>query len=78
MTRLVLFNRLFPLWAILMSVLAFLAPELLSSWQSMIVPLLAAVMFLMGVTLTEYDFKRIVIIPRTILICVLLTYLVMP
>ncbi len=78
MTRLVLFNRLFPLWAILMSVLAFLAPELLSSWQSMIVPLLAAVMFLMGVTLTEDDFKRIVLFPRPILIGVLLQFLVMP
>jgi BASS family bile acid:Na+ symporter len=78
MTQLILFNRLFPLWAILISTLAFLAPDLFGSWQSMIVPLLATVMFLMGVNLTADDFKRILLLPRPILIGVLLQFLLMP
>jgi BASS family bile acid:Na+ symporter len=78
MTQFILFNRLFPLWAMLISTLAFLAPDMFSSWQSMIVPLLAAVMFLMGINLTAADFKRILRVPRPILIGVFLQFLVMP
>ena len=78
MDQLTVFNRLFPLWAILISILAFLLPGLFSPWQNMIVPLLAVVMFLMGITLTADDFKRVLVIPQPILIGVFLQFLIMP
>ena len=71
-------NRLFPLWAILVSLLAFLAPGVFSPWQGMIVPLLAVVMFMMGITLSAADFKRVLVAPRPILIGVFLQFLIMP
>ena len=52
------FNRLFPLWAVLVSVLAFSLPDQFSQLESAIVPLLALVMFMMGLTLCEDDFRR--------------------
>jgi len=76
--QLAYFNRLFPLWAILISVLALLGPGLFSPWQDMIVPLLATVMFLMGITLTSDDFKRVLVFPKPILIGVFLQFLIMP
>lgn len=78
MQQLAYFNRLFPLWAILISVLALLGPGLFSPWQDMIVPLLATVMFLMGITLTSDDFKRVLVFPKPILIGVFLQFLIMP
>ena len=53
-------------------------PELFGAWQSMIVPLLAAVMFLMGITLTPDDFKRVLAFPQPILLGVFLQFLIMP
>jgi len=44
----------------------------------MIVPLLATVMFLMGITLTSDDFKRVLVFPKPILIGVFLQFLIMP
>lgn len=78
MSQLAQFNRLFPLWAILISILAFLIPGLFSTWQGMIVPLLATVMFLMGITLIPDDFKRVLIFPRPVLIGVFLQFMIMP
>lgn len=71
-------NNLFPLWAVLISVLAFTVPGLFSSSQQAIVPLLATVMFLMGLTLTPDDFRRVAVMPRPILIGVFLQFLIMP
>jgi len=71
-------TRFFPLWAILISALAFARPDLFAALQGAIVLLLAAVMFTMGLTLTAADFRRVVTMPRPILIGVGLQFLIMP
>ena len=72
------FNSLFPLWAILVALLAFFNPVLFSSWQAAIVPLLALVMFIMGLTLEPQDFSRILRSPKPVAIGVALQFLLMP
>ncbi|MBN2964764.1 bile acid:sodium symporter family protein [Sulfurospirillum sp. T05] len=51
-------NGLFPLWAVLVGALAYLAPTLFKSHASLIVPLLTMIMFFMGATLKAEDFLR--------------------
>jgi BASS family bile acid:Na+ symporter len=72
------FNKLFPLWALLISLLAFFSSDFFSQLQSLIIPLLAVVMFIMGLTLSSEDFKRVVLMPKPIAIGVVLQFLVMP
>ena len=71
-------TTLFPLWAILLSGAAFFFNEPFSSLASWIIPLLAGVMFTMGLTLRASDFKRILEDPRPILVGVLLQFILMP
>lgn len=71
-------TTLFPLWAILLSGVAFFFNEPFSSLASWIIPLLAGVMFTMGLTLKAADFKRILEDPRPILVGVLLQFILMP
>ena len=71
-------TTLFPLWAILLSGVAFFFNEPFSSLASWIIPLLAGVMFTMGLTLKAADFKRILQDPRPILVGVLLQFILMP
>ena len=71
-------TTLFPLWAILLSGVAFFFSETFSSLASWIIPLLAGVMFTMGLTLKAADFKRILQDPRPILVGVLLQFILMP
>ncbi|WP_230406565.1 bile acid:sodium symporter family protein [Candidatus Scalindua japonica] len=71
-------TRLFPVWAILLSVTAFFFPNMFSELRPAIIPLLSVVMFCMGMTLKWPDFKEIVKSPKIILIGVLLQYFVMP
>lgn len=71
-------TTLFPLWAILLSGVAFFFSEPFSSLASWIIPLLAGVMFTMGLTLKAADFKRILQDPRPILVGVLLQFILMP
>ncbi|MDG2251772.1 MAG: bile acid:sodium symporter family protein [Gammaproteobacteria bacterium] len=75
MTR---FNQLFPVWALCISCIAFVASDFLSSFEEAIVPLLTVVMFMMGLTLTQKDFKRISKEPKAVFIGVLLQFLLMP
>ena len=75
MTR---FNTFFPLWAILLSGAAIFFSESFSSLASWIIPLLAGVMFTMGLTLKATDFQRILRDPRPILVGVLLQFILMP
>ena len=75
MTR---FNTFFPLWAILLSGAAIFFSEFFSSLASWIIPLLAGVMFTMGLTLKAADFQRILRDPRPILVGVLLQFILMP
>ena len=49
---------LFPVWAGLLALLAYLAPPLFTPFSGAIVPLLVVIMFGMGLTLTPADFSR--------------------
>ena len=71
-------NRYFPLWAILFSIGAFSFSEIFSAASNAIVPLLAGVMFLMGLTLTKEDFKRVSKNPSPVLVGVTLQFILMP
>ncbi len=72
------FNSLFPLWAILISVIAFFFSASFSGLEDAIVPLLATVMFMMGLTLKHDDFLRIAKDPKPVFVGVLLQFLLMP
>lgn len=72
------FNRLFPLWAILLSLLAYAFPGFFVGFKIYIIPMLSLVMFFMGLTLTVADFKRVLRSPKPIAIGVLLQFLLMP
>tara|TARA_B110000879_G_scaffold69485_1_gene97132 strand:+ start:536 stop:1492 length:957 start_codon:yes stop_codon:yes gene_type:complete len=72
------FNRLFPLWALLISLLAFFLNAPFAALSTVIVPLLATVMFMMGLTLTKADIERIVKDPKPILVGVILQFVLMP
>jgi len=92
MTPLQRINVLFPLWAILLAVAAFLVPEFFTAsmvfgkapdaWviglPQMILPLLAIIMFCMGLTLTPADFARVLREPHKILFGIFLQFLMMP
>lgn len=75
MTR---FNANFPLWAVLLSIAAFFFSEGFSQLQALIVPLLALIMFVMGLNLTREDFLRIANDPKPVFIGVVLQFLLMP
>jgi BASS family bile acid:Na+ symporter len=69
---------LFPLWAVLFSVYAFLFPELLTNLKSLIIPLLAVIMLGMGMTLTWDNFSNVIKSPKVIAVGVGLQFIIMP
>jgi BASS family bile acid:Na+ symporter len=71
-------TRAFPLWALLFSGLAWLNPHWFVAQKPAIVPLLALVMFGMGLTLTLSDFRRVLKRPAVVGLGVLLQYACMP
>ncbi|NHN84037.1 bile acid:sodium symporter [Acetobacter musti] len=71
-------TRLFPVWAILISACAIAFPAPFVRLLPAVTPLLAFIMFTMGVTLTPGDFIRIMRRPFPVLAGVGLHYLVMP
>lgn len=71
-------NRLFPILAIIVAILAFNEPTPLLAWKASIVPLLAAVMFCMGLTLRANDFKRVWNNPQPIALAIIIQFSVMP
>lgn len=73
-----IFNHLFPLWALLLSIVAFFFHEPFSALERAIVPMLSGVMFMMGLTLDKNDFFRISKEPRPLFIGVLIQFLLMP
>ena len=73
-----LFNRLFPLWALLAAVIAFSNADLFASFEPFIVPLLAIVMFMMGLTLERADLQRVIADPRPVLVGVACQFVIMP
>lgn len=71
-------TRLFPLWALLGSLLAWLQPGWFSPLQTAIVPLLGLVMFGMGITLTGENFMTVLRQPLPVAIGVTMQFLLMP
>lgn len=73
-----LITRFFILWIILFSAVAFFSPSVFEDLGFLIVPLLAVIMFAMGMTLKVDDFKRVFLRPLEILAGVCAQYIVMP
>ncbi|GGP21935.1 ketopantoate/pantoate/pantothenate transporter PanS [Silvimonas iriomotensis] len=71
-------TRLFPLWAILLSLLAYHNPASFTPFKPYIPILLGTIMFTMGLTLTLDDFKRVLTRPAPVTAGIVLHYLVMP
>ncbi|MEA1051165.1 bile acid:sodium symporter family protein [Lamprobacter modestohalophilus] len=71
-------TTLFPLWALLFSLLAFWQPEFFAAGKPLIVPLLGSVMFGMGMTLTWQRFGAVLRRPGRVGLGLVLQYLVMP
>ena len=71
-------TQLFPLLAIIISVLAWQYPDLFTPYKSWIVPLLAVVMFGMGLTLHLSDFSHVLQMPQLVIAGVVLQYTIMP
>ena len=73
-----LITRFFPLWAILLSLLAYHFPAPFVELKPGIIPLLTIIMFSMGLTLSLDDFRRALAMPGLIISGLLLQYTVMP
>lgn len=71
-------NSLFPLWALLFSITAYMMPQVFTPYKAQIAPLLIAIMFFMGVTLRLEDFARVLKQPKIIAITVALQFFIMP
>jgi len=71
-------TRLFPVWAILLSVFAYLEPGLFTPLKPSLFLLLGLVMFGMGISLKSDDFMAIIKSPRPILLGLALQFLCMP
>lgn len=71
-------TRLFPVWAILLSGAAYLAPEFFTPWKPDIIYLLGLVMFGMGMSLRPDDFLVVFKKPTILLLGVILQFGLMP
>ena len=76
--RSTLLTGLFPLWALLGSLLAWLVPGWFAPMKPAIVPLLGLVMFGMGMTLTGSDFLNVLRRPLPVLLGIAMQFLLMP
>ncbi len=72
------FSLLLPFWALIASVFGYyFSPELVP-FKSTLIPLIAVIMFVMGLTITTLDLKTSLREPQALLIGVLLQFLLMP
>jgi bile acid:Na+ symporter, BASS family len=71
-------TQLFPVWALLFSVIAMVQPTLFVDLKTQIVPLLTIIMLAMGISLTPRDFINVVKHKTAIGVGVLLQFSVMP
>jgi BASS family bile acid:Na+ symporter len=71
-------TRLFPRWAVLISLAAYFSPETFTPVTPHVTALLTIIMFAMGVTLSFADFRRVFTRPAPVIAGVGLHYLVMP
>ncbi len=72
------FTSLFPLWAVLLSVVAYLRPEYFAPHQDLIVPFLSLIMLGMGITLSVDNFLEVFKKPKVIFLGTLMQYTIMP
>ncbi len=78
MGSLMLLTRLFPVWATILSIVAYIQPTLFIPFKSYIIPLLSMVMLGMGLTLTFRDFRVVLTQKRAVALGVALQFLIMP
>ena len=78
MKMLGLITQLFPLWALLLSALAFFQPSLFMGIKGQIVPLLTIIMLCMGLTLSINDFRNVLASRKALLVGVILQFTIMP
>lgn len=71
-------SRLFPILAIVVALLAYNDPAPLMGWRDAIMPLLAMIMFAMGLTLRTSDFKRVWHNPQPIALAIIIQFSIMP
>lgn len=71
-------TRLFPLWALLLSLTAYYTPSTFTPVGPWVATLLMLIMFGMGVHLNVDDFKRVLSRPAPVAAGIFLYYLVMP
>lgn len=71
-------TRLFPLWALLLSLIAYYTPSTFTPVGPWVATLLMLIMFGMGVHLNVDDFKRVLSRPTPVAAGIFLHYLVMP
>ena len=72
------FTKLFPILAIAVAATGAMRPDSFVAAQFTIIPLLASIMFMMGLTLTRDDAQRIARDPRPVAVGVALQFLLMP
>ncbi|MDR5733612.1 bile acid:sodium symporter family protein [Caballeronia sp. LZ025] len=71
-------TRLFPLWAVVVSVAAYLSPSSVTGIAPHVTTLLTIIMLSMGVTLSIDDFRHVFTRPAPVIAGIVLHYLVMP
>lgn len=71
-------TRFFILWIILFSAVAYFFSSVFENLGFLIVPMLAVIMFAMGITLRTDDFRRVFSRPLEILVGISAQYVVMP
>lgn len=71
-------TRLFPVWALVFALVAYLAPTSFTPVIPYVTYLLALIMFSAGVTLRVSDFRRVITRPGPVLAGLGLHYLIMP
>lgn len=69
---------LFPVWALIISVVAYCFPDVFTGLKSMIIPLLMLVMLGMGLTLTWRDFRQVWCYRKIVSVGVAIQFTIMP
>ena len=69
---------LFPFWAIALSTIAWQSPDAFTGLKPAIIPLLAIIMFSMGLGLSLADFRRVLAMPGLVISGLLMQYSIMP
>ncbi len=72
------FSLLLPLWALLASIIGYVFSPELTQFKNALIPLIALIMFVMGLTITTQDLQETFKEPRPLLIGVILQFLLMP